>query len=131
MQPSLPLPPVGELVMLAMGSLHSVPRCRCTAVKPLSGRKTLPDTPLKASAAANLSANLAVGGYNVSTPFLLSSLHFLPPHQLLGQGHHWRSTKATLQLHCSTAIIQPTAGGWWEKSQEKATKVVYLGFITI
>ena len=59
----------GELVMLAMASLCFVPRWKCTAVKPLSGRKTLPDTPLKVSAAASLSGNLlTVGGYNVSTP---------------------------------------------------------------
>ena len=49
---------VGELNMSGMASLCFVPRLRCTAVKHLSGRKTLPDTPLKASAAASLSGNL-------------------------------------------------------------------------
>ena len=69
MEPSLPLPPVGELNMSGIASLCFVPRWRCTAVKRLSGRKTLPDTPMKASAAASLSGNLlAVRGYNVSTP---------------------------------------------------------------
>ena len=48
----------GELNMSGMASLCFVPRLRCTAVKHLSGRKTLPDTPLKASAAASLSGNL-------------------------------------------------------------------------
>ena len=77
---------------------------------------------LKSSAAPSLSAwkPLSSGRVECRYPFLLSSLHFPPPHQLLGQGHHWRSTKATLQLHCSTAIIQPSAGGWWEESQEEA-----------
>ena len=44
--------------MSGMASLCFLPRLRCKAVKPLSGRKTFPDTPLKASAAASLGGNI-------------------------------------------------------------------------
>ena len=79
MEPSLPLLLVGKLNLLGMASLCFVPRWRCTALKPLSGRKTLPDTPMKASAATSLSGNLlAVGGYNVSTPSSSAVYVFFP-----------------------------------------------------
>ena len=71
----------GELVMLVMTSLCFVPSWKCTAVKPLSGRKTLPDTPMKASAAANLSGNLLAGGrYQCQYPSLPSSLCIFQVH---------------------------------------------------
>ena len=114
--PTVVYTPLTALVQKATSPTHQ-------SASPMSVWKTLPETPLKASAGTSLSGNLlAVGGYMQSQYlFLLSCLHFLPPHQLLGQGHHWRSTKATLQLleiyqsHTTTALqysYYPT-NCWW------------------
>ena len=115
--PTVLYAPLTALIQKATSSTHQL-------ASHTSVWKTLPDTPLKLSAATNLSGNLlAVGGFDTKTPAddddnkILPSrtVHvFPPPHQLLGQGHHWGSTRATIWLCCSTTIIQPTVSGWWE-----------------
>ena len=94
--------------------------------------KTLPDTPLKASAAASLSGNLlAVGGYNVSTPSTPALYVFFP------LTNSWvRVTTGDLPepLHACTAVQLSSnqllvVGG--RDDQDKLTKTVFLGSITI
>ena len=94
---------------------------------PMSAWKTLPDTPLKRSAAASLCGNLlAVGGKDDENP-ASSALYILSlSHQLLGQSYHWLSAKTTSLLHCSTAIIQPSDACWWERMIRRSTQTQYF-----
>ena len=88
---TVPCAPLTTLVQKATSPTHQ-------SASPMSVWKTLPDTPLKWSTAASMSGSLiaACGRVECRYPSLLSSLPFPPPHQFLGQGHHWRSTRATL-----------------------------------
>ena len=94
--------------------------------------KTLPDTPLKLSAAASLSGNLlAVGGYNDSTPSSPALYVFFP------LTNSWvRVTTGDLpQPRCGCTAVQLSSnqllvvGG--RDGQDKYTNTVFLGSITI
>ena len=94
--------------------------------------KTLPDTPLKVSAAASLSGNLlAVGGLNDSTPSSPALYAFLP------LTNSWvRVTTGDLPepRYVCTAVQLPSnqllvLGG--RDDHRKLTKTVFLGSITI
>ena len=96
---------------------------------PMSVWKTLPDTPLKLSAAASLSGNLlAIGGHSVETA---SSVHIFFP-----LTNSWvRVTTGGLPEPCYACIaVQLSSnqllvvGG---TNQEECTKTVFLGSITI
>ena len=97
--------------------------------------KTLPDTPLKNSAAASMSGNLlAVGGYKkrIPRPASPAVYVFSPSHQLLGQGHHWEIYQShavdctAVQLSSNQLLV---VGG--VDDQERPTKTVFLGSITL
>ena len=90
--------------------------------------KTLPDTPLKSSAAASLSGNLlAIGGYSDKTPASPSVHIFIP------LTNSWvRATTGNLPepRHACTAVQQSSnrvlvVGG--KDNQDKHTKTVFLG----
>ena len=94
--------------------------------------KTLPDTPLKASAAASLSGNLlAVGGYNDSTPSSPALYIFLPltnswVRVTTGDLPEPRCNCTTVQLSANQMLV--VGGG---DQQQKCTNTVFLGSITI
>ena len=94
--------------------------------------KTLPNIPLKAPAAANLSGNLlAVGGWNDEIPASPAVHIFLP------LTNSWvKVTSGDLPVpRCACTVVQlPSnqvlvAGGW--DHQNKRTNTVFLGSITI
>ena len=102
-------------------------------MKPLSGRKTLPDTPLKASAAASLSGNLlAGGGYNVSIPsasavYIFLSLTNSWVRVTTGDLPKPRYNCTAIQLLSNQLLV---VGG--RNCKKKLPRLYsYLGFITI
>ena len=93
--------------------------------------RTLPDTPLKASAAASLSGNLlAVGGHNNKTAFPEVNVFFPLTNSWVrittGALPEPRAGCTAVQLSSNTMIV---IGGWDNKS--KRTKTVFLGTITV
>ena len=94
--------------------------------------KTLPDTPLKSSAAASLSGNLlAVGGYNLSTPSSSAVYIFLPltnswVRVTIGDLPKPRYNCTAVQLLSNQLLV---VGG--RNRKKKHAKAVFLGFITI
>ena len=94
--------------------------------------KTLPDTPLKRSTAASLSGKLlAVGGYNLSTPAFPTVYLFLP---LTDSWVRVTTGKLPEPLNSCTAVQLSSnrllvVGG--KDAQNKRTKTVFLGFITV
>ena len=94
--------------------------------------KNLPDTPLKASAAASLSGNLlAVGGYNVVTPSSPALYVFFPltnswVRVTTGDLPEPRWACIAVQLPSNQLLV---VGGM--DDQAKSTKTVFLGSITI
>ena len=112
--------PLTTLVQNAISSAHQ-------PASSMSVWKTLPDTPLLGSAAASL---LAVGGYKFKAGEAEASEknpHFLPPHQLLGQGLPWESPKLCYAVHLSSKQVLVVGGG---DNQTEHTKTVFLGTIT-
>ena len=93
--------------------------------------KTLPDTPLKASAAASLSGNLlAVGGRGNKTTFPAVNI-FIPLTNswvriTTGDLSEPRASCTAVQLSSNTMIV---IGG--EDNQDKRTKTVFIGTITV
>ena len=94
--------------------------------------KTLPCTPMKASAAVSLSGNLlAVGGYNVSTPPSPALYVFFPltnswVRVTTGDLPELRYNCAAVQLSSNQLLV---VGG--RNGKKKHTRTVYLGFVTI
>ena len=102
------------------------------SASPMSVWKTLPDTPLKSSAAASLSGSLlAIGGYSNKTPASPSVHIFLPLTNSwvrvttgeLSEPCHFCTT---VQLSSNQLLV---VGG--KNDQDKRTKTVFLGSITI
>ena len=97
-----------------------------------SGWKTLPDTPLLGSAAASLSGSLlTVGGYNVTTPSSPVLYIFFPltnswVRVITGDLPEPHYDCTAVQLSSNQLLV---VGG--KNDQEKRTKTVFLGFITI
>ena len=93
--------------------------------------KTLPDTPLKASAAVSLSGNLlAVGGHNNETAFPEVNV-FIPLTNSWVRIRTWdlpepRDSCTAVQLSSNTMMV---IGG--RDSQDKRTKTVFIGTITV
>ena len=102
------------------------------SVSHISVWKTLPATPLKASAAASLSGNLlAVGGYNVSTPSSPALYVFFPltnswVRVTTGDLPEPRYNCAAVQLSSNQVLV---VGG--RNGKKKRTRTVYLGIVTI
>ena len=93
--------------------------------------KTLPDTPLKASAVASLSGNLlAVGGHDTKTTFPAINVYFPLTNswvRLVGGDLPEPCTLCTaVQLSSNTMIV---IGGW--NNQDKLTKTVFIGTVTV
>ena len=99
---------------------------------PMSVWKTLPDTPLKLSAAASLSGNLlAVGGRDDKTPASPAVYLFLP---LTNSWVRVPTGELPQPLHSCTAVQLSfnqllVVGG--ANNQDRSTKTVFLGSITI
>ena len=93
--------------------------------------KTLPDTPLKVSAAASLSGNLlAVGGHDTKTVFPAINI-FLPPTNswvriTTGDLPQPRCLCTAVQLSSNTMIV---IGGY--DNQNNKTKTVFIGTVTV
>ena len=101
------------------------------SASPTSVWKTLPDTPLRASAAVSLSGNLlAVGGHNNETAFPEVSVFFPLTNSWVrittGDLPEPRSLCTTAQLSSNTMIV---IGG--KVNQRKPTKTVFIGTITV
>ena len=99
---------------------------------PMSVWKTLPDTPLKASAAASLSGYLlAIGGRDDNTPASSAVYIFLPltnswVRVTTGDLPEPRYNCTAVQLSSNRLLV---VGG--KDNQKKHTKTVFLGSITI
>ena len=117
--------PLTNLIQRATSPTHK-------SASHMSVWKTLPDTPLKASAAASLSGNLlAVGGYNDSTPSSPALYVFLPltnswVRVTTGDLPEPRWSCTAVQLSSNRLLV---VGGY--DDQDKITKTVFLGSITI
>ena len=102
------------------------------SASPMSVWKTLPDTPLKESAAASLSGNLlALGGHSVETPSSSSVHIFLPltnswVRVTTGDLPEPRYACTAVQLSSNRLLV---VGG--EDDQDKRTKTIFLGSITL
>ena len=102
------------------------------SASPMSVWKTLPDTPLKNSAAASLSGNLlAVGGYKKGIPASPAVKVFLPltnswVRVTTGKLPEPRYLCTAVQLSFNQLLV---VGG--DDDQEKRTKTVFLGSITL
>ena len=102
------------------------------SASPMTVWKTLPDTPMKASAAASLSGNLlAVGGYNHSTPSSPALYVFFPltnswVRVTTGDLPEPRYVSTAVQLSSNQLLV---VGG--RDEQDNCTKTVFLGSITI
>ena len=102
------------------------------SASPMSVWKTLPDTPLKNSAAASLSGNLlAVGGYKKGIPASPAVKVFLPltnswVRVTTGKLLEPRYLCTAVQLSFNQLLV---VGG--DDDQEKRTKTVFLGSITL
>jgi len=93
--------------------------------------KTLPDTPLKISAAASLSGNLlAVGGHNTKTVFPAINVFFPLTNSwvriMTGDLPQPRYGCTAVQLSSNTMIV---IGG--RDDQMKSTKTVFIGTVTV
>jgi len=93
--------------------------------------KTLPDTPLKASAASSLSGNLlAVGGHNTKTVFPAINIFFPLTNSWVrittGDLPQPRHACTAVQLSSNTMIV--ISG---KDNQEKSTKTVFIGTVTV
>ena len=93
--------------------------------------KTLPDTPLKLSAAASLSGNLlAMGGHDTKTAFPAINI-FLPLTNswvriMTGDLPQPRHRCTAVQLSSNTMIV---IGG--KDNEDKCTKTVFIGTVTV
>ena len=123
--PTVVYTPLTTLIQKATSLTHQ-------SASPMSVWKTLPDTPLKSSAAASLSGNLlAVGGYNISTPSSSAVYIFFPVTNswvrvTTGDLPKPRYNCTAVQLLSNQLLV---VGGRNRKKQH--TKAVFLGFITI
>ena len=117
--------PLAALIQKATSPTHQ-------SASPTSVWKTLPDTPLRSSAAASLSGSLlAIGGYSNKTPSSPSV------HIFLSLTNSWvRVTNGDLpeaRYGCTAVQLSSNLvlvlGG--RNDQDKCTKTVFLGSITI
>jgi len=93
--------------------------------------KTLPDTPLKKSAAASLSGNLlAVGGHETKTAFPAIKIFFPLTNAwvriMTGDLPQPQDSCTAVQLSSNTMIV---IGG--RDNQDKRTKTVFMGTVTV
>ena len=123
--PTVLYTPLTALIQKATSPTHQ-------SASPMSVWKTLPDTPLKASTPASLSGSLlAVGGWDDKTPASPAVYLFLPltnswVRVTTGDLSEPRRSCTAKQLSSNQLLVM---GGM--DDQEKATKTVFLGSITL
>ena len=117
--------PIADLIQKAASPTHQ-------SASYMSVWKTLPDTPLKGSAAASLSGNLlAVGGWDDKTSASHAIHVFLPLTNSWVRVTTWNLSEpryacTAVQLSSNRVVV---VGG--RDDQDKLTKTVFLGSITI
>ena len=122
--PTVLCAPLTALIQKATSPTHQ-------SASPMSVWKTLPDTPLKGSAVASLSGNLAVGGYNDKIPASPAVYIFFPltnswVRVTSGELPEPRYACTAVQLSSNRLLV---VGG--ADNQDRSTKTVFLGSITI